>query len=145
MTWDAAAALTRLPVAAVARLMGLPDADVDLLLRAAYASVAPNDPHYRTGSPHQTLRWSHSTIVDYFTGKVRARRKQPVSDLLSHLATMDVAGRRLSEEEVILNCYSLLVGGVVTTAQGDRGACRAGRPRRRSRPLAVDRTGVLAH
>jgi cytochrome P450 len=117
VTWDAAAALSRLPVAVVTRLMGLPDADVDILLHAAYASVAPNDPHYRTGSLYQTLRWSHSTIVDYFTGRVRARQEHPGSDLLSHLATMNVAGRRLSQEEVIINCYSLLVGGVVTTAQ----------------------------
>lgn len=116
-TWDAAAALTQLPVAVVIRLMALPDTDLELLLQAAYASVAPRDPHYRAGSPVHTLRWSHTTIVDYFAGKVRERRRTPGSDLLSHITTMTVAGRRLSEEEVVLNCYSLLVGGVVTTAQ----------------------------
>jgi cytochrome P450 len=121
-TWDAAAVLSRLPVAVMVRLMGLPDADVELLQRAAYASVAPRDPTYRTGSPYQTLRWSHSTIVDYFTGKVRGRREMPGSDLLSHIATMEVAGRLLSVEEVVLNCYSMLVGGVVTTAQVASGA-----------------------
>lgn len=116
-TWDVAASLTRLPVAVMAKLMGLPDSDVDLLLRAAYASVAPDDPHYRRGSKHQTIQWSHATIVDYFTHLVRDRRRSQTSDVLAHLITMDVSGRVLTEEEAVLNCYSLLVGGVVTTAQ----------------------------
>lgn len=115
--WDAAAALSRLPVAVVARLMGLPDSDVDFLQHAAYASVAPHDPHYRTGSPDETLRWAHTAVADYFTRQVSNRRAAPSADLLSHLITMEVAGRQLTNDELISNCFSLLVGGVVTTAQ----------------------------
>jgi cytochrome P450 len=115
--WDAAAHLSRLPVMVMTRLMALPDADADVLLHAAYASVAPTDAHYRVGSTIRTLQWAHSTLVDYFNHRVRERQGSPGSDLLSHLVTMTVAGRPLTGEEAVLNCYSLLVGGVVTTAQ----------------------------
>jgi len=116
-SWDAAVALGRLPAAVMVRLMALPDADADQLCRAAYASVAPTDANYRTGSVARTLQWSHSTIVDYFAARARERARAPGPDLLSHLVGLTVAGRPLTEEEVVLNCYSLLVGGVVTTAQ----------------------------
>ena len=48
-TWDVAARFSRLPMAAGAMLMGLPDADIDPLLRLAYASLAPEDPTFRSG------------------------------------------------------------------------------------------------
>jgi cytochrome P450 len=115
--WDAAQELARLPVAVMVHLMNLPEADIGFLLRAAYASVAPDDPRYRAGSATETLKWSHSVIVDYFTRCVRDRRGALASDLLSHLISMEVGGRPLSDEEVVLNCFSLLIGGVVTTAQ----------------------------
>jgi cytochrome P450 len=116
-SWDAAAALTTLPVAVVTRLMGLPPTDVELLRDAAYGSLAPHDPHYRRRSAFDTLRWSHSTLVDYFTHHYRQRQKAATADLLSYMVAMDIGGRRMSEEEVVFNCYSLLVGGVVTTGQ----------------------------
>jgi cytochrome P450 len=115
--WDVAEVLTRLPVAAIVHLIGLPATDTDWLLRLAYASVAPADARYRNGSAPQTLQWAHSNLVDYFTRWVRRRRREPGYDLLSHLATMDVAGRPMAQDAVVANCYSLLVGGVVTTAQ----------------------------
>lgn len=45
--WDSASSFVRLPMAVGARMMGLPESDVDPLLRLAYASLAPHDPHYR--------------------------------------------------------------------------------------------------
>lgn len=115
--WDAAGPLTQLPMEVVAGLMALPPGDADTLLRLAYASVAPGDPHYRHGSVPQTLKWAHSEIVDYFHQRVRERRRRPGDDLLSHLVTMEVGGQQLPDEAVVLNCFSMLVGGVVTTGQ----------------------------
>jgi cytochrome P450 len=64
-----------------------------------------------------TLLYAHHQIVDYFTHAVRERRTALGGDLLSHLMTMEVAQRRLTEEEVVVNCYSLLLGAAVTTSQ----------------------------
>lgn len=104
-------------MAVIAALMGLPETDLELLQHAAYATVAPTDPHYRTGSPDMTRQWAHATLVDYFATRLRERPATPGPDLLSHLLAIRAGGRPLSPEEVVLNCHSLLVGGVVTTAQ----------------------------
>ena len=115
--WDVAAGFARLPVASVVAMMALPDEDVEHLLRWTYASIAPMDPHYATGPVAATLMQAHHEIVEYFTGAIRGRRAALGDDLLSHLMTMEVAGRRLTEEEVVVNCYSLLLGASVTTSQ----------------------------
>jgi cytochrome P450 len=115
--WDAAAAFTRLPMAVAAMLMDLPQADIEPLLRLSYAALAPLDPHYRFGSERVTVRRAHHDIMLYFERRIRERGKNPSADLISHLVTMEVDGRRLSREELLLNCLSLMVGSVVTTAQ----------------------------
>lgn len=115
--WDAAGAFARLPVATIAMLMGLPGEDVERLLQWTYASIAPLDPHFSRGPMAATLLWAHHEIMDYFAHRVRERRAEPAPDLLSHLLSIEVRGRRLADDEVIVNCYSLLLGAAVTTSQ----------------------------
>jgi cytochrome P450 len=115
--WDVAAAFARLPVASVVRLMDFPRDDVELLLQWTYAAVAPLDPHYRTGSMESTLLRSHHEVMNYFRRRVRERRTALGSDLLSHLLSVDVGGRPMTEEEVIVNCYNVFLGAAVTTSQ----------------------------
>jgi cytochrome P450 len=115
--WDAAAAFSRLPVATVLTLMRLPQEDVEPLLRWTYASAAPTDPNYQTGSMRWTLMRAHHQIMDYFRYWLRRRRLAPGNDLLSHLLTARAGDAPLTDDEIILNCYSLLLGGAVTTSQ----------------------------
>jgi cytochrome P450 len=115
--WDAAAAFARLPVASIAMLMGLPSEDIERLLQWTYACIAPWDPHFGKGHMGATLVWAHHEIMDYFAHRVRERRAEPAPDLLGHLISIEVGGRRLTDGEVIVNCYSLLLGAAVTTSQ----------------------------
>lgn len=115
--WDAAAALSRVPMTVAASLMGLPEADAGPLRRMAFATLAPLDPLYRTGSEEQTLAAAHTGIMEYFADRLAERRRQPRSDLVSHILAIEVEGRRLNRQEVLLNCLSLVVGWVVTTSQ----------------------------
>lgn len=115
--WDVAEAFARLPVASIATLMDFPPDDVERLLRWSYQAVAPLDPHYRAGSLEATLLRSHHEIMNYFRRRVRERRANPSTDLLSHLIGMQIAGRPATEEEVIVNCYNIFLGAVVTTSQ----------------------------
>ncbi len=115
--WDAAAALSQVPMAVAASLMGLPEADVGPLMRMSFATLAPLDPLYRTGSEQQTLAAAHSGIMEYFADRLAERRRRPTSDLISHLLAIEVEGRRLNQQELLLNCLSLIVGWVVTTSQ----------------------------
>ncbi|GLZ28703.1 cytochrome P450 [Lentzea sp. NBRC 105346] len=115
--WDVAAAFARLPVAAVLILMDLPLEDVDPLLHWTYASIAPNDPYFAHGSKVDTLRRAHFEIMDYFAGKIRQRRRQPGDDFISHLLAATVDGKPMPDDQIIFNCYNLLVGAVITTPQ----------------------------
>jgi cytochrome P450 len=114
--WDVAASFARLPMAVGAMLMALPAADVDILLRLAYASLAPGDPHYTDRSARLAARVAHLEIIEYFTGHIAERRKRPGSDLISHLLAIEMDGSPLDDQGVLVNCLSLLLGAVVTTS-----------------------------
>jgi cytochrome P450 len=115
--WDAAATFARLPMAVAARMMALPEADIDPLVELAFASLAPRDPRYSRGSERATAALAHYDIINYFDACLARRRAAPSGDLIGHLLTMTVDGRPLTDEELLVNCLSLLLGAVVTTSQ----------------------------
>jgi cytochrome P450 len=114
--WDVAESFARLPMAVAALMMGLPEQDIDPLMHLAYAALAPHDPRYRSGPEKATSTFAHYDIIKYFAEHVAKRRESPSSDVISHLLSVEVDGRLLTEDEVLLNCLSLLVGAVVTTS-----------------------------
>jgi cytochrome P450 len=115
--WDAAESFTRLPMAVAALMMGLPDKDIDPLMHLAFASLAPHDQRFGSGPEKATAAFAHYDIIEYFIPQVEKRRESPSTDLISHLLSVEIDGRPLTEEEVLLNCLSLLLGAVVTTSQ----------------------------
>jgi cytochrome P450 len=114
--WDVAKKFSRLPMAAGALLMGLPDADIDPLIRLTYASLAPEDPNYSEGSETATLRLAHSHLLQYFIDRIAERRRNPTKDVISHMMAVEINGRRLTDRELLVNCVSLILGAVVTTS-----------------------------
>jgi cytochrome P450 len=115
--WDAADSFARLPMAVAASMMRLPREDIDPLVRLAYASLAPHDERYSAGSDKVTSAFAHFEIIRYFDGYIAERRASPSDDLISYLVSMEVGGRRLNDQEILVNCLSLLLGAVVTTSQ----------------------------
>jgi cytochrome P450 len=114
--WDVAKKFSRLPMAAGALLMGLPDADIDPLIRLTYASLAPEDPNYSEGSERETLRHAHSHLLEYFIDRIAERRRNPTKDAIGHMMAVEIDGRRLTDRELLVNCVSLILGAVVTTS-----------------------------
>jgi cytochrome P450 len=114
--WDVAERFARLPMATGAMLMGLPTADIDPLLRLAYASLAPQDPRFSNGAERSTLRLAHSKLLEYFIDRIAERRRKPTNDVIAHMMTMEFEGRPLTDMELLLNCLSLILGAVVTTS-----------------------------
>jgi cytochrome P450 len=113
--WDVADAFARLPMTIAATIMGLPSADIDFLMRLAYASLAPLDPRYSSGTKESQMS-IHYEIIGYFDERISDRRRNPSTDLISHLAAAEIDGRKLTDDELVLNCLSLLLGAVVTTS-----------------------------
>ncbi len=114
--WDAAASLVRLPMAVGGMMMGLPEEDIDLLLRLAYASLAPEDPRYNKGARELTAASAHYEIIGYFTDCINLRRRNASDDLISYLIDVEIAGKRMTDAELLSNCLSVLLGAVVTTS-----------------------------
>ncbi|WP_433389484.1 cytochrome P450 [Micromonospora sp. KLBMP9576] len=115
--FDFAAAMLALPVAVAGEAMGLPRADWDWLGRTLTTAIAAEDPEYRTTRPpRQTLNRAHRELFAYFQDVCEERRGALGDDLVSVLITSEVDGRAMSPGEVVSNCYSLLLGAVVTTA-----------------------------
>jgi cytochrome P450 len=56
-----------------------------------------------------------ATMVDYWTGLIEQRRRDPGSDLLSALIGVEEAGDQLGTEELIGIAYQVLVAGFETT------------------------------
>ncbi|MFD4549858.1 cytochrome P450 [Streptomyces sp. NPDC058251] len=93
----------RLPLYVICRLMGVPASEQELLFSLASKAFAAGDP--------ETRRSAHQQIMQYFTDLMYRRMVEPADDLVSALVTAEVDGELLSEEDVLLNCDNLLVGG----------------------------------
>lgn len=116
-TWDVARETAALPVAVAAALMGLPEPDWPDLVRWTGMAAAPEDPAYRVARPEVTLAVAHHSLFEYFSDLARARSATAArDDLVGHLLAMTAQGAdTLTREEMIVNCYSILLGATATT------------------------------
>ena len=112
--WDLAEAAAVFPMAFTGALMGLPERDWAELVRLTTTSIAPSDADFVDSSPDDTLAAAHHSLFEYFS-RVVADRVEPGDDLLGYLLEMEAGGAQLRYDEVVYNCYSLLLGANVTT------------------------------
>ncbi|MFC4506820.1 MULTISPECIES: cytochrome P450 [Streptomyces] len=113
--FDFAEAMSRLPLVALAPILGLPVGDHARLIRLANMSTAEEDPEFQLpGGIAPTLKQGHREIFAYFSDLVRHRTRVPGDDLITALIGTEVDGERLSTGSVISNCYSMLLGSAGT-------------------------------
>ncbi|MFD5824359.1 cytochrome P450 [Lentzea sp. NPDC060358] len=96
-----------LPVEVVCAFLGLPEADRGQITGWTTDAFCAGTAWERSVA--------HMKILDYFTTLVRRRRDSGGTDLVSVLASVELDGRPLPVEEVVLNCDNLLVGGTENT------------------------------
>ncbi|MET7905911.1 cytochrome P450 [Streptomyces sp. NPDC005355] len=108
-----------LPAAIICDIMNVPRAErarmVELTSQAFGASVGTSG-----GCPMDQLQKTeaHAEIFLYYTDLVEERRRNPGDDVVSALIRGDMGGRKLSDEEVLLNCDGLVTGANETTRHG---------------------------
>ncbi|MEV7627203.1 cytochrome P450 [Actinoplanes sp. NPDC089786] len=122
---DLAAAGAGFPMAFTGALMGLPEPDWPRLTRLTTMAIAADDPSFREGSSRGTLVAAHHELFDYFARHVRAVTADDRDDLVGFLLRMEVSGRPLELDEIVYNCYSLLLGANVTTPHAIAGTVLA--------------------
>ncbi|MEU5344380.1 hypothetical protein AB0H18_26690 [Streptomyces sp. NPDC020766] len=101
----------RLPLRAICDLLDVPQADRQHLLDMTSSALGSE-----SEQGLQLDSWvSESEILLCFSDLVAQRRRDLQDDIVSLLRQVPVEGVPLTDEEVVLNCYSLIVGGDETT------------------------------
>jgi len=99
-----------LPVAVIAELLGVPEADRPLLRPWSNAIVKMYE-YERTARRQGEAVAAAREFAGYMRDLARARRAEPGDDLLSHLVQIEDGGERLSENELIASAILLLNAG----------------------------------
>ncbi|MFI5617760.1 cytochrome P450 [Streptomyces sp. NPDC051567] len=93
----------RLPLYVICRLMGVPAHEQEMLFTLTSRAFGAGEP--------ETRSIAHQEIMAYFVELMYRRMDEPADDLVSALVNGEVDGELLAEEDVLLNCDNLLVGG----------------------------------
>jgi cytochrome P450 len=96
------------PVTVIARMLGLPEADLPRFHRWAIDLIS-------IGFDWQRAHRASSALGEYFGGILAERRREPRDDLVSALAVAEIDGNRLGDEEIIAFLRLLLPAGAETT------------------------------
>ncbi|WP_238324040.1 cytochrome P450 [Salinispora pacifica] len=110
-----------IPLAAICDLLGVPAADRQFILQRTSKALGSEGAAHAPGA----ARLAKGELLLYFAKLARARRDEPADDLVTLLSTGLVEGDRLTDDEVVLNCYSLILGGDETTRLALIGAVQA--------------------
>jgi cytochrome P450 len=110
-----------IPLDTICDLLDVPLADRRDVLSLTRSALASDYETPEAGAD----RMARGEILLYFSDLLAARRRAPGSDPISLMATAEVGGRRLDDEDIILNCYSLIMGGDETSRLAMIGAVQA--------------------
>jgi cytochrome P450 len=97
----------RIPLYVICKMMGVPRSEWERLFTLTNEAFGAGE------APERRL--AHLEILQYFESLANERAKSPVDDLVSVLANTEIDGRKLSVDDIILNCDNLLVGGTENT------------------------------
>ncbi|MFG5717710.1 cytochrome P450 [Streptomyces murinus] len=107
----AAEIASRIPMTTISNLLGVPEQDRDHLLAQTKAALSAD-----TEDVDETdSEMARNEILLYFMDMVEERRAAPGDDVISMLVASSIDGVPLSDEDIVLNCYSLIIGGDETS------------------------------
>ena len=115
-----------LPLAVIAEMFGIPQADWPLMFRLSNEMIGPTDPEYAGAETvTATLERARTEFFQYFNGLVEDRRKTPRDDLSSALANGLVDGEPLPIFELMSYFALLIIAGNETTRNATTGGLYA--------------------
>jgi len=110
-----------LPIAVIAWLLGVPEADWKLLYEWTNQLIGSEDPDFSQEGGQRAM----VELFSYFAKLVEERRKSPKDDLITLFANAEVAGRKLEMLEVLSWCQIIVVAGNETTRNATTGGMLA--------------------
>lgn len=129
-----------LPCNAFLHLMGLPTGELDSFLRMKDGIIRPHTLTDDVEKMQEIRVQTGKDIYAYFEDLIAERRKNPRSDLMTHLTEAELEGEKLSHNEILDICFLFLLGGLdtVTATLGCSIAFLAENPEQRRRLLEND-------
>lgn len=107
----AADVAAHIPLAAICDLLGVPAEERGQIIELTSSALSSAD-----GVVDHEATWSsRNGLLLYFSELAAERRKKPYDDVVSLLVTREIDGRPLTHEEIVFNCYSIIMGGHETT------------------------------
>ena len=100
------------PAMVTLKLIGLPVCDASDIADAVH----------RRGDDRFALNAAWARFTQRVFEGIRARRKEPRDDLISHLLNSELDGRPVTETELLEMCFTMVIGGMSTTAKLSLGA-----------------------
>ncbi|RAR39375.1 cytochrome P450 [Paenibacillus sp. MDMC362] len=117
---------SKIPVAVTCDLLGIPRSDWEGMAKLSKAAITGEDPEFWRGcTEKESLATANMQIIGYFLSLIQSRRKNPAQDVVSCLIQAEIDGERLSDQEIALNCFNLLLGGNETTKYAAAGGLLA--------------------
>jgi cytochrome P450 len=104
-----------LPVIVIAELLGVPPTDRERFKRwsTSIADVATN--LFSTPDAIESTKRASAELIEYLTGFVEERRREPREDLITALVQAEDGGSRLTRDELLAFTIVLLIAGHETT------------------------------
>ncbi|MFH9296739.1 cytochrome P450 [Streptomyces sp. NPDC017520] len=111
----------QIPLIAICELLAVPTDDRPAMLELTMTAMGAD------GSPEsaEAASAAQGDILDYYSDLLEERRRAPGGDIVSLLATQTIDGKPLTDAEVLLNCYNIIIGGDETTRLSSAGAALA--------------------
>jgi cytochrome P450 len=104
-----------LPVILIAEMMGAPPQDRHLFKRWSVDILGFQGSGKTQYDTAMVSQQSLTELFDYMTSLVEQRRREPKDDLITALALAEEDGARLSRDELLATCNTILTAGHETT------------------------------
>ncbi|MYT34371.1 cytochrome P450 [Streptomyces sp. MspMP-M5] len=101
----------RIPMNTISNLLGVPAQDREYLLAQTKTALSTD----AEDVDEVDSEMARNEILLYFMDMVEERRESPGDDVISMLIGSSIDGVPLSDEDIVLNCYSLIIGGDETS------------------------------
>lgn len=108
-----------LPAGALMVLMGISRTEALDVIDLTRRMIGYRDPRWADPEEDERLHIAvvQTELMGFFADLLRDRRARPGGrDLVSHLASAKINGRPLPDEEILLNCLNVAVGGDETSS-----------------------------
>ncbi len=117
----------KLPVAMIAKILGVPEEDWEKLFEWTNETIGAGDPEYqRPGeTPNETAERARIATFQYFLELTERKKREPDDDVVSALVYSELDGAPLPALELLSYFFLLMVAGNETTRNATSGGMLA--------------------